>query len=120
MKIPRCATPDMMKRAKNMVKAGLENQGLTTYAWVETWKVALYWLKAPTFCALAYYSEGPFDDSMQMQILDAFSRSSGKSLVTIVNETDTSAVCFFGGVPSNVQLATLDFKAMDITKMKSI
>ena len=113
MKIPRCAAPWLVVIAKNLVQAGSENPGIPNLAWIQNWKVALHWMQTPTFSVLAYYSEGNFDEAMQMQLLDAFSRCSRKRLVSIVNETEISALCFFGGAPPSVQLPTLDFKAMD-------
>jgi len=105
-----------MEIARNLVQGGARNPGTVNYAWVASWNAALYWIQAPAFSVLAYRGENPIDDAMQMQLLDAFSRNSKKKLVAIVNETEISAFCFFGGVPSNVQLATLDFAAMDITR----
>ncbi len=120
MRIPRCAPAWLLKTAQTMVASGSNSLSETQAGWIESWQTALRWKQAKTFSALAYYTEGPFDDTMQTQLLDAFSRTSKRKLVAIVDETEHSAICFFGGVPANVELATLDFKQMDITKPKRI
>ncbi len=116
MKITSHAAPWLLNIAKNLVKSGAENPGVTNFTWLQTWNVSLRWVQAPTFCAMAYYGEGNFDENMKMQIIDAFSRSCKKKLVTIANETSVSGICFFGGAPLNVDLATLDIEAMKIDR----
>lgn len=118
MRIPRCAPPWLMTTAQNLIRAGKESPGITNYAWVDTWDMALFWVHTRVFRVLAYRCENTVSESMQMQLLDAFSRACDMKLVSIVEETELSAICFFGGVPPEVELATLDFSAMDITRRK--
>lgn len=120
MRIPRCAPHWLLQTAQSMVNAGAQSKNITQTAWLDSWQMSLRWRQGPTFSALAYMTNGPFNDTMQMQLLDAFSRACKKKLVSIVDETPRSAVCFFGGVPDNIQLATLDFAKMDITKPRSL
>jgi hypothetical protein len=114
VKITRRAAPWLVAIAKNLVAAAAENPGVTNFVWLENWNLSLRWVQAPTFCALAYYCEGHFDENMKMEILDAFSRGCKKKLVTISHESEISGICFFGGAPLHVDLATLDFDAMKI------
>ncbi len=116
MKKTRRAAPWLLKIAQNLVHAGAQNPGMTNFTWVENWKVALHWIQTRTFCALAYTCDAQFDDNMKLEIIDAFSRSCKKKLVTIARETEVSGICFFGGAPLNVNLATLDFDAMKLAQ----
>jgi hypothetical protein len=49
---------------------------------------------------------------MRMQIMDAFSRGSQKKVVTVIDKTPVSAVCYFGGAPRNIRLDTCNFQRL--------
>jgi len=112
MKVPRCAPSWLMSIARDLIRAGGENPGAANLSWIANWNVALHWIQQPTYCALSYQCDGELDDSMRMQIMDAFSRSSQKKLVTVVHKTPVSAVCFFGGAPANIQLDGFEFERL--------
>lgn len=116
MKIRRCAHPWLMQTARVLVASGKRSPKQLQYTWLPSWNTGVYWMYSPAFSAMAYRSTNVVDDPMQMQLLDAFHRTSQKNLVAIVEETPSSAICFFGGAPLDVELASLDFDAMDITR----
>lgn len=116
MKIRRCAHPWLMQTARVLVDAGRRFPKQTQYTWLPTWNMGVYWLYSPAYSAMAYRSTNVVDDAMQMQLLDAFHRVCKKNLVAIVEETKHSAMCFYGGAPLGVELASLDFEAMDVTR----
>ena len=113
MKIPLRAPAWLKPIVNRLVEQARRVPGQRTYSWIETWQVALHWMHTPTYSILFYQRDGEMDETMQMQILDAFSRSSKRSLVSIVEETGNTAFCFFGGVPSCVQMATLQFSTVE-------
>lgn len=120
MKIRRCAHPWLVQSARVLVETGRRHPREMQYTWLSNWSMGVYWLFTPAWSALAYRSTRTVDASMQMQLLDAFHQTCKKNLVTLVGETPNSAICFFGGAPLDVELATLDFEAMDITRPPTI
>ncbi len=116
MKIPRCAPSWLMNIAHDLVKAGSENPGVANLSWIPNWNIALHWIQQPGYGVLDYHGDTAVDDMMQKQILDALSRASQKKLVTIENQTPTSAVCFFGGAPADIKLDGFDIKNMNINR----
>lgn len=106
----------LLRYAKTLVENGSKYPGQVQYTWLGNWQTGLYWIYSPAYSLLAYRCTAQFDEAMQGQLIDAFSRCSHKRLVTIVPQATGSALCFLGGAPLNIQLATLDFEAMDITR----
>ena len=115
MNIPRNSPHWLKQIIQRMVDMGRQQPGAKTISRIETWDVTLYWLHLPQYSVLFYQREGVVDENMQMDMLDAVEKCSKRNLVTIVDETKSSAFCFFGGAPDCVEIATLDFAKMQAT-----
>lgn len=113
MKIPRNAPFWLKQIIQRMVDMGLQQPGAKTISHIDSWDVTLYWLHLPQYSVLLYQCEGTVDEKMQMDMLDAVEKCSKRNLVTIVDETQSSAFCFFGGAPDCVEIATMNFAKMD-------
>ena len=61
-----------MRIADHLVQAGRENPGQKNLDWAPTWETALIWIHTPAYSVLAYRAEDTVDETMQLQLLDAF------------------------------------------------
>ncbi len=109
MKIPRCAPPWLMTLARSMVRAGFQSPTMTNFTWIPHWNTAVRWIHYPTYSVLEYQCSGEMDRAMRNQIMDAFTRACQKKLIAVVEQTEVSAICYYGGAPSHIQLGEVKF-----------
>lgn len=112
MQIPRNAPHWLKQLIQRMVDMGLQHPGAKTIFTIENWDITLYWLHLPQYSVLFYKREGVVDENMQMDMLDAVVKCSKRNLVSIVDETESTAFCFFGGAPDCIEIATMNFSKM--------